>query len=192
MSIGALFILAVGLSMDACAVSICKGLATKRVKPSHMILAGLWFGGFQALMPLIGYLLGTTFEQYITKYDHWIAFVLLGFLGVKMILEAFEKEECECCGGSSDASFAPREMLVMAIATSIDALAVGISLAILPDVNIWWAITFIGVITFVLSALGVKLGNIFGAKYKSKAEFAGGVILVLMGTKILLEHLGVL
>ncbi len=192
MSIGALFILAVGLSMDACAVSICKGLATKRVKPSHMILAGLWFGGFQALMPLIGYLLGTTFEQYITKYDHWIAFVLLGFLGVKMIVEAFDKEECECCGGNSDASFAPREMLVMAIATSIDALAVGISLAILPDVNIWWAITFIGVITFTLSAFGVKLGNIFGAKYKSKAEFAGGVILVLMGTKILLEHLGVL
>lgn len=192
MSIGALFILAVGLSMDACAVSVCKGLATKRVKPSHMILAGLWFGGFQALMPLIGYLLGTTFERYITKYDHWIAFVLLGFLGVKMIIEAFDKEECECCGNSSDASFAPREMLLMAIATSIDALAVGISLAILPDVNIWWAITFIGVITFTLSALGVKLGNIFGAKYKSRAEFAGGVILVLMGTKILLEHLGVL
>lgn len=192
MSIGALFILAVGLSMDACAVSICKGLATKRVKLSHMVLAGLWFGGFQALMPLVGYLLGTTFEQYITKYDHWIAFVLLGFLGVKMILEAFEKDECDCCKGNSDASFAPREMLVMAIATSIDALAVGISLAILPDVKIGWAVTFIGVITFLLSALGVKLGNIFGAKYKSKAEFAGGVILVLMGTKILLEHLGVL
>lgn len=192
MSIGALFILAVGLSMDACAVSICKGLATKRIRLSHMVLAGLWFGGFQALMPLIGYLLGTTFEQYITKYDHWIAFVLLGFLGVKMIVEAFEKDECDCCKSSSDASFAPREMLVMAIATSIDALAVGISLAILPDVNIGWAVTFIGVITFALSALGVKLGNIFGAKYKNKAEFAGGVILVLMGTKILLEHLGVL
>ncbi len=192
MSIGALFILAVGLSMDACAVSICKGLATKKVRPSHMLIAGAWFGGFQALMPLIGYLLGTTFEQYITKYDHWIAFVLLGFLGGKMIAEAFEKEECECCEGDANASFAVREMLLMAIATSIDALAVGISLAILPDVNIWWAITFIGAITFTLSALGVKLGSIFGAKYKSKAQLAGGVILVLMGTKILLEHLGVL
>lgn len=192
MSIGALFILAVGLSMDACAVSICKGLATKRVRPSHMLLAGIWFGGFQALMPLIGYLLGTTFEKYITRYDHWIAFVLLGFLGGKMILEALKKEDCDCCENDANASFAPREMLLMAVATSIDALAVGISLAILPDVNIWWAVSFIGVITFILSALGVKLGNIFGAKYKNKAQLVGGVILVLMGTKILLEHLGVL
>ena len=192
MSIGALFILAVGLAMDACAVSICKGLATKRVRPTHMLLAGVWFGGFQALMPLIGYLLGTTFEQYITKFDHWIAFALLGYLGVKMLIDAFQKEDCDCCEGDANASFAPREMLLMAIATSIDALAVGITLALLPDVNIWWAITFIGVITFALSALGVKLGNIFGAKYKSRAQLAGGVILVLMGAKILLEHLGVL
>ena len=182
-----LFILAVGLSMDAFAVAICKGLATEKVKPRHMVITGLWFGGFQALMPLIGYFLGATFEKYVTKVDHWIAFVLLGAIGANMIKEAFSKEEeCENC------DFGFKSMLVMAIATSIDALAVGITLALLPDINIIAAVSFIGVITFTLSAIGVKLGNIFGAKYKSKAEFTGGAILIILGTKILLEHLGII
>ena len=182
-----LFITAIALSMDAFAVSMCKGLATQKVQIKHMALAGLWFGGFQALMPLIGYLLGSTFECYITAYDHWIAFVLLGFLGGKMIHEAITAGDEPANG-----SFAVREMLLMAIATSIDALAVGVTFALLPDVNIGWAVTFIGVLTFLLSAFGVKLGNIFGKRYKSRAELAGGVILVLMGVKILLEHLGIL
>ena len=152
-----------------------------------MLIAGLWFGGFQALMPLIGYFLGTTFSEYIEAYDHWIAFVLLAFIGVNMIREAISGEEEE-----SNSCFGFKTMLVMAIATSIDALAVGVTFALLPDVNIFVAVGSIGVITFVLSALGVKLGNIFGAKYKSRAELAGGIILVLMGLKILLEHLGVI
>lgn len=182
-----LFILAIGLSMDAFAVAICKGLATKNVKPYHMAVTGLWFGGFQALMPLIGYFLGATFEKYVTKVDHWIAFILLGAIGANMIKEAFEKEEeCDNC----DFSF--KSMLVMAVATSIDALAIGITLALLPDINIFAAVAFIGVITFAFSAFGVKLGNVFGAKYKSKAEFAGGAILIILGLKILLEHLGIL
>lgn len=182
-----LFILAIGLSMDAFAVAICKGLATQRVKPRHMFITGLWFGGFQALMPLLGYFLGAAFEKYVTKVDHWIAFVLLGAIGANMIKEAFSKEEeCENC------DFGFKSMLVMAIATSIDALAVGITLALLPDINIIAAVSFIGVITFTLSAIGVKLGNIFGAKYKSKAEFTGGAILIILGLKILLEHLGLL
>lgn len=182
-----LFILAVGLSMDAFAVAICKGLATQKVKSGHMIITGLWFGGFQALMPLLGYFLGATFEKYVTKVDHWIAFVLLGAIGANMIKEAFSKEEeCENC------DFGIKSMLIMAIATSIDALAVGITLALLPDINIIAAVSFIGIITFTLSAIGVKLGNIFGAKYKSKAEFTGGAILIILGLKILLEHLGIL
>ncbi len=182
-----LFIIALGLSMDAFAVAICKGLATPKVALRHMLIAGLWFGGFQALMPLIGYFLGTTFSEYIEAYDHWIAFVLLAFIGVNMIREAISGEEEE-----SNSCFGFKTMLVMAIATSIDALAVGVTFALLPDVNIFVAVGSIGVITFVLSALGVKLGNIFGAKYKSRAELAGGIILVLMGLKILLEHLGVI
>lgn len=182
-----LFILAVGLSMDAFAVSICKGLATKKVKFSHMAVTGLWFGGFQALMPLIGFFLGAVFEKYVTSVDHWIAFVLLGAIGANMIRESFSgEEECDNC----DFSF--KSMLVMAIATSIDALAIGITLALLPNINIWAAVSFIGVVTFLFSAFGVKLGNIFGAKYKSKAEFAGGLILVILGLKILLEHLNIL
>ncbi len=181
-----LFILAIGLSMDACAVSICKGLATCKVSAKHTVITGLWFGGFQALMPLIGYFLGTAFEKYVTNIDHWIAFVLLGAIGVNMIKESFSKEE-----NAADADFGFKTMLLMAIATSIDALAVGITFALLPDVNIIAAVSFIGVITFILSAIGVKLGCVFGAKYKSKAEFAGGAILILLGTKILLEHLGV-
>ena len=179
-----LFILAVGLSMDACAVSICKGLATQKVTLKHMGLAGLWFGGFQALMPLIGYFLGSAFEKYVTAIDHWIAFVLLGAIGGNMIKEAFSKEENE-----ADGSFGIKTMFLMAVATSIDALAVGITFALLPDVNIIAAVLFIGVITFTLSAIGVKLGNVFGAKYKAKAELAGGIILIILGTKILIEHL---
>lgn len=179
-----LFILAIGLSMDACAVSICKGLACKKVGLKYMCLAGLWFGGFQALMPLIGYLLGKSFEKYVTAVDHWIAFVLLGAIGLNMIKEAFSKEE-----NSADCDFSFKTMFLMAIATSIDALAVGITFALLPRVNILAAVSFIGVITFVLSAVGVKLGAMFGAKYKSKAEFAGGAILIVLGIKILIEHL---
>lgn len=182
-----LFILAVGLSMDAFAVAVCKGLATEKVNPKHMSITGLWFGGFQALMPLLGFILGAAFEKYVTKVDHWIALILLGAIGANMIKEAFSKEESE-----ADASFGLKTMLVMAIATSIDALAVGITLALLPDINIIAAVSFIGVITFTLSAIGVKLGNVFGAKYKSKAEFAGGAILIILGIKILLEHLGIL
>ena len=184
-----LFITAVALSMDAFAVAICKGLSTCRVRAKHMIAVGLWFGGFQALMPLLGYLLGSTFADYITPVDHWIAFALLALLGANMIKEAFSGgDECDC----TDASLAFKVMLTMAVATSIDALAVGISFAMLPDVNIWIAVGFIGVITFTLSAVGVKIGAVFGAKNKKYAELTGGIILILMGTKILLEHLGIL
>ena len=147
-------------------------------------IVGLWFGGFQAAMPLIGYFLGKAFEKYITSLDHWIAFILLGLIGAMMIKESFEKDEDE-----ADASLSVKTMVVMAIATSIDALAVGISFGVLPDVNITAAVSLIGIITLALCMVGVKVGNIFGAKYKSKAEFAGGIILVLLGTKILIEHL---
>ena len=181
-----LMLLAVGLSMDALAVSICKGLAMDRVTLGRMVLVGLWFGGFQGLMPLLGWLLGSRFSLYITAIDHWIAFGLLAIIGGNMIRESLSKEE-EC----PDASLSVKAMLPMAVATSIDALAVGVSFAFL-SVNIGAAVSFIGVITFVLSMVGVKAGSLFGAKYKSKAELAGGVILILMGLKILLEHLGVL
>ncbi len=187
MSLLELFILAVGLSMDAFAVSVCKGLSTGRLEAKHYLCVGAWFGGFQALMPAIGYLLGSTFEQYITSVDHWVAFVLLCFIGGNMIKESREQD-----GGEADASFSAKTMLVMAVATSIDALAVGITFALLPDVNIAAAVSFIGVTTFLLSAVGLKVGNVFGLKYKSKAELAGGVILILIGTKILLEHLGII
>ena len=188
-----LIILAVGLSMDAFAVAICKGLSMKKVSFKEMAIVGLWFGGFQALMPLIGYFLGEACEKYIEQVDHWVAFVLLVLIGALMIKESFEKEEKkeeEKENPSSPLAF--KTMLTMAIATSIDALAVGISFGILPDVNITVAVSSIGIITFILSAVGVKIGNVFGAKYKSKAEFAGGIILALLGIKILLEHLGVL
>ena len=188
-----LIILAVGLSMDAFAVAICKGLSMKKVSFKEMAIVGLWFGGFQALMPLIGYFLGEAFEKYIEQIDHWVAFVLLVLIGALMIKESFEKEEKkEEEKEDSPSPLAFKTMLTMAIATSIDALAVGISFGILPDVNITVAVSSIGIITFILSAVGVKIGNVFGAKYKSKAEFAGGIILVLLGIKILLEHLGVL
>lgn len=187
MDLWELFLIAVGLSMDAFAVSVCKGLATQKVRVKHFFIVGLWFGGFQALMPAIGYLLGSTFEQYITSFDHWIAFVLLGMIGGNMIKEALSKEEDGC-----NDSFALKVMFLMAVATSIDALAIGITFALLPDVNIMAAVSFIGIITFILSGVGLKIGNIFGVKYKAKAEFAGGLILILMGTKILLEHLNII
>ena len=186
MSLFSLFIIAVGLSMDAFAVSICKGLAMKKINLKRACIVGLWFGGFQALMPLIGYLLGSQFEQYITAIDHWIAFVLLGLIGASMIKEALSKED-ECANDSLDF----KTMFLLAVATSIDALAVGVTFAFL-QVDIVPAVSFIGIITFTLSAIGVKVGNVFGIKYKSKAELAGGIILIVMGIKILLEHLGVL
>ena len=182
-----LFLLAVGLAMDAFAVSVCKGLSTHKLSWKHYLITGAWFGGFQALMPTIGYLLGSSFEQYITNLDHWIAFILLLLIGGNMIFEGLSKEE-----EKSNDSFSIRTMLVLAIATSIDALAIGITFALLPDVNLPAAVSFIGIVTFVISAAGLKIGNVFGLKYKSKAEITGGVILILIGIKILLEHLGVL
>lgn len=186
MSLFTLFITAVGLSMDAFAVSICKGLAMKKLSWKKALIIGLWFGGFQALMPTIGYLLGTSFESYVTAIDHWIAFVLLALIGVNMIKEALSKEDEE-----TNDSVDIKTMFLLAIATSIDALAVGVTYAFL-QVQIVPAVTFIGVITFCLSVAGVKIGNVFGLKYKTKAEITGGVILILMGIKILLEHLGFL
>lgn len=186
MSLAELFILAVALSMDAFAVSVCKGLSVPKMKLKHALTCGLYFGGFQGLMPLIGYLLGSQFEEMIVSIDHWIAFVLLGLIGFNMIKESREQDE-----EKMDSSFAVKEMVTLAIATSIDALAVGVTFAFLR-VDIFWAVTFIAVVTFTLSSIGVKVGNVFGMRYKSKAEFAGGLILILMGTKILLEHLGIL
>lgn len=189
MSLFELFLIAVGLSMDAFAVAICKGLATGRVKLGQMVIVGLWLGIFQALMPLIGYLLGVNFSTLIQSIDHWIAFVLLGLIGANMIREALGGDE-ECCN-EEDASYSIRAMLPLAIATSIDALAVGVSFAFL-SVDIVPAVSFIGVCTFILSAFGVKIGSVFGLRFKKKAEIAGGVILILMGAKILLEHLGLI
>jgi putative Mn2+ efflux pump MntP len=187
MSLIELFVLAIGLSMDAFAVSVCKGLALGKIRPKHMLIAGAWFGGFQALMPLMGWFLGSRFEQYIRAFDHWVAFVLLGAIGANMLREALGKGEED----ETDASLGFKTMLLMAVATSIDALAVGITFAFL-QVRIVPAVLFIGVTTFLLSALGVKVGSIFGEKYKKGAEAAGGVILILLGIKILLEHLGVI
>lgn len=184
MSLWELFAIAVGLSMDAFAVSICKGLSVGKVKLKHLLTAGIYFGGFQALMPTIGYLLGTNFQHLITSVDHWIAFILLGIIGLNMIKESRECSECN----EMDADFGFKTMVVLAIATSIDALAVGVTFAFL-QVQIVPAVLFIGITTFVLSAIGVKIGNVFGLKYKSKAELFGGLVLIIMGTKILLEHL---
>ena len=181
-----LFILAVGLSMDAFAVSVCKGLAMPKISVKKAVIVGIWFGGFQALMPALGYLLGPQFKDSITAVDHWIAFILLGIIGGNMIREACSGE-CEKENDSLDI----KTMFLLAVATSIDALAVGITFAFLK-VNIVAAVSFIGATTFIISAAGVKIGNIFGTKYKAKAELAGGVILILLGLKILLEHLGVL
>lgn len=186
MGILELLILAIGLSMDAFAVSVCKGLAMKKLEFKNMAIVGLWFGGFQALMPTIGYFLGVQFKNQITAIDHWIAFVLLGIIGVNMIKEACSKDDEEEVKANLDV----KTMFMLAIATSIDALAVGITFAFL-SVNLVHAVTFIGITTFILSAVGVGIGNIFGTKYKAKAEIAGGIILILLGTKILLEHLGI-
>ncbi len=185
MGIAELFVLAIGLSMDAFAVSICKGLSLGKITPKHMCIAGIWFGGFQALMPLIGYFLGSFFSDMITQCDHWIAFALLVIIGGNMIKESFEKEE------HLDASMTVKSMFLLAIATSIDALAVGVTFAFLK-VQIVPAVSFIGIITFVLSAIGVKIGSIFGTKYQSKAELCGGIILIIIGTKILLDGVGLL
>lgn len=183
MSLLELFIIAVGLSMDAFAVSICKGLSMCKMSWKNAMIVGLYFGGFQAVMPFFGYLLGSQFKNAIINIDHWIAFILLSVIGINMIREALSSEE-ESCDASLDFS----NMLILAVATSIDALAVGVTFAFL-QVSIVPAVSFIGITTFALSVAGVKAGNVFGCRYKSKAEFAGGSILLLMGIKILVEHL---
>ena len=190
MGIWELLVLAVGVSMDAMAVSVCKGLAMKKATLKNAMTCGLWFGGFQALMPLIGFFLGTIFADAIRAFDHWVAFILLGIIGINMLKEAFEKGDC-CSVQDADLSF--KTMLLMAIATSVDALAVGISLAMVLEVSqIFLAVALIGLMTCALSALGVKIGNVFGCKFEKRAQIAGGVILILLGTKILLEHLEIL
>ena len=185
MKVWELFVIAVGLSMDAFAVSICKGLSTKDVRREHMVVTGLYFGGFQALMPLAGYLLGSRFQSMIQRVDHWIAFVLLALIGANMVRESQGEAE------HLDDSFTPGTMLPLAVATSIDALAVGVTFAFL-NVRIIPAAALIGVTTFALSAIGVRLGNVFGTRYQARAELAGGIVLILMGVKILLEHTGIL
>ena len=189
MSIWELLVLGIGLSMDAFAVSICKGLSTKKATLKQMGSCGVWFGGFQALMPLIGFLVGSLFAKAIESVDHWVAFVLLALIGFNMLKEALSKEEEQ---NDKNADFSVKTMFTMAVATSIDALAVGVSLAMAGNVNIWIAILIIGVTTCLFSALGVKLGSVFGDKFEKKAQFAGGVILILIGIKILLEGLGVI
>lgn len=181
-----LFLIAVGLSMDAFAVSVCKGLAMPKCTFKKAAIVGLWFGGFQALMPAIGYILGAQFQEAIASIDHWIAFVLLALIGGNMIHEALDNDEEE-----ADASLNVKTMFLLAVATSIDALAIGITFAFLK-VNIIPAVCFIGIVTFIISFAGVKIGNVFGARYKNKAEIVGGIILILLGLKILLEHLGFL
>lgn len=190
MGFAELLLLAVGLSMDAFAVSICKGLAMKRTTLKAELTCGVWFGGFQALMPLIGFFLGTLFAGAIEAVDHWVACLLLVIIGINMLKEAFGQDgECESCGS---ADLSAKTMFVMAVATSIDALAVGISLAMAGDVNILQAVVLIGICTCGLSMAGVKIGSIFGSRFEKKAQLAGGVILILLGIKILLEHLGLL
>ncbi len=190
MGFAELLLIAISLSMDAFAVAVCKGLNMSKINYKHGAVIALFFGAFQALMPLLGWLLGTRFDHYIVGFDHWVAFVLLGFIGGKMVYEAIE-------GGAETKDkdkdgFDLKELLILSIATSIDALAVGITFAILPNTNIWTSITTIGIATFVISFAGVIIGNRFGVKYKSKAELFGGVVLILIGLKILLEHLGIL
>lgn len=182
-----LILIAVGLSMDAFSAAICKGLVMPKATIGKCSVVGLWFGGFQALMPIIGYFVGTSFSHTIDSVDHWVAFALLALIGANMIKESFEKgeEECECCGNSNPISV--KKLFPMAVATSIDALAVGVGFAFM-NVEIWSAATTIGITTFAFSFVGVKIGGVFGARYKSKAELAGGVILILIGLKILLEH----
>ncbi len=185
MTIWEMLLLAAGLSMDAFAVSICKGLAVSRARWRDALAAGLWFGGFQALMPLLGWLLASRFADAITAYDHWIAFILLGWLGGKMIYDALRREE-----KPADPSFGPRAMLPLALATSIDALAVGVSLAFL-SANVWPVVGLAGGITCLLSVAGVKLGRLIGRRFESRAQLAGGAVLILIGVRILLQHLGI-
>ena len=185
-----LFLIGVGLSMDAFAVSVCKGLGMSRLNMRQAVVISLFFGGFQALMPLVGWALGSQLADLITPIDHWIAFALLAFVGGKMLWDAVHEDDGED-GEAKDAKLDLKELLMLAIATSIDALAVGITFALLPNVNIAAAVSFIGCITFALSAVGLRVGNVFGLKYKSGAEIAGGAVLILIGLKILLEHLGI-
>lgn len=184
-----LFFIAVGLSMDAFAVAICKGLAVKKAGIKQMALAGLWFGGFQALMPALGYFFGKTLSGYVANYTHWIAFILLAGIGANMIKEAVSKKDCDEC---SSGSMKMKEMFTLAVATSIDALLAGIGFMELTTTEVIIAVSFIGIITFVLSAAGIKIGNVFGLKFKKKAEIAGGIILILMGVKTVLEHYGII
>ncbi len=181
-----IFLLAIGLAMDAFAVAVCKGLALSKLQFKHYLIVGAWFGGFQGIMPLIGYYLGKAFGQYIEKYDHWVAFVLLVLIGGNMVKEALEKECCQDDNVTAGLGFAT--MLVLAVSTSIDAAATGIVLES-ENANIWLSVIIIAVITFIISAAGVKIGNIFGTKYKKKAELAGGSILILLAIKILAEAL---
>lgn len=190
MEIVTLLAFALSLSMDAFAVSVCKGLHMGKANWKGMATCGLWFGGFQALMPLTGYFLGRIFATTIEAFDHWVAFGLLALIGINMLREAFEHEEECCCNEEDDLSF--KTMFPMAIATSIDALAVGISFAMAGNINIWLAVALIGIITCALSAFGVKIGSIFGSRFERKAQIAGGVILILLGLKVLLEHLHIL
>ena len=184
-----LFLIAISLSMDAFAVAICKGLNMRKLNYTHTFIIATFFGGFQGLMPLIGWFLGKQFAQYITNFDHWIAFILLAFIGGQMIHEALKKDNEKC---DINENLNIKELFILAIATSIDALAVGITFALIPNTNILTSITLIGIITFVLSIIGVFIGNKFGSKFKSKAELAGGIILILIGSKILFEHLGLI
>lgn len=190
MSLIELLLLALGLSMDAVAVSICKGLSMNKLSVKNMVIVGAWFGGFQALMPLIGYFLGTSFREYIETLSHWIAFILLAAIGINMIREALKRKKDEGADEDTECSLSVKAMFLMAVATSIDALAVGVTFAFL-QVNIVPAIVTIGVMTFVLSMAGVKLGNVFGAKFQAPAEIIGGVILCALGVKILLEQFGI-
>ena len=184
MGIFEILFIAVGVSMDAFAVSICKGLSVRKLRSRHAFAVSIWFGGFQALMPVFGYFMGVGFADYVTSFDHWISFVLLAIIGANMIKESFGKDDHK----DSNSDFSFRKMLVLAIATSIDALAIGVSFAFL-QVNIWTAVLIIGATTAAFSGTGIIIGNQFGAKYKSKAEFAGGLILIAIGLKILIEHL---
>ena len=186
-----LLFLAFGVSMDAFAVSICKGLSVKKADWRAQSICGAWFGSFQALMPLLGFFLGALFYDAISAFDHWVAFGLLGIIGANMLKEAVSKEGC-CTECDKNADLSPKTMFLMAIATSIDALAVGISLAMTGNVNIYIAVALIGLVTFLMSGLGVKIGSIFGSRFEKKAQAAGGIILIVLGLKILLEHLGVI
>ncbi|MGN0374068.1 MAG: manganese efflux pump MntP family protein [Butyrivibrio sp.] len=196
MDIFTLILLAVGLAMDAFAVSICKGLSTTKLSVKHMFIVGGWFGGFQALMPLIGYFLGIQFAHLIQTVSSWIAFALLVIIGANMIREAFSKDEEQ----NEENAFGFKTMFIMAIATSIDALAIGITFACIPVqvlsasafINTLFGVGVIGIVTFIISAAGVKIGNVFGSIFKNKAQIAGGVILILLGIKILLEYFGII